>query len=147
MAEKITTGAVVRARARAGHWRGVLDGQKQSGVTVRAFCRKRKIRESAFYYWRRRFSVEEAGRGKSGVSAASTKPKCMATSKRSSNGRRSKASDLFAPVTIVGQSAAAAATGDSGMLEIVLPGDIIVRAPVGTPADEIGQLVAAVRLC
>lgn len=140
MAGKITTGAGVRAGDRAGHWRGVLDGQKQSGVTVRAFCRKQKIRESAFYYWRRRFSVEEAGRGKSGVSAASTKPKRLAASKQSTGLRRPKASDFFAPVTIVGQ-------GDSGMLEIVLPGDIIVRAPVGTPADEIGQLVAAVRSC
>jgi len=34
-------------------WREVLERQAASGLSVRAFCRREKLTESAFYAWRR----------------------------------------------------------------------------------------------
>ena len=35
------------------HWLGVIQRQEQSGESVRAFCRREAVTESAFYRWRR----------------------------------------------------------------------------------------------
>ncbi|NLF29342.1 MAG: hypothetical protein GX591_00480, partial [Planctomycetes bacterium] len=32
-------------------WRGILSEQERSGLGVRAFCRGKGVRETAFYYW------------------------------------------------------------------------------------------------
>ena len=34
-------------------WAKIVEEQKASGLTVRAFCRKRNLKESNFWYWRR----------------------------------------------------------------------------------------------
>ena len=33
-------------------WRGHLDAQKLSGLSVREFCRRHRLAEASFYYWR-----------------------------------------------------------------------------------------------
>lgn len=38
---------------REARWRRLIDEQKRSGLSIRAFCRGRKLAESAFYFWRR----------------------------------------------------------------------------------------------
>ena len=35
---------------RDAFWRRVVREQRQSGLTVREFCRRRQLRESAFYF-------------------------------------------------------------------------------------------------
>jgi transposase-like protein len=35
------------------HWRQVLGRQASSGLSVRAFCQREQLTESAFYAWRR----------------------------------------------------------------------------------------------
>jgi hypothetical protein len=34
-------------------WRQRLSGQTRSGLTVRAFCEREALKETAFYFWRR----------------------------------------------------------------------------------------------
>jgi hypothetical protein len=34
-------------------WRQTLTRHAKSGLTVRQFCRRERLRESAFYFWRR----------------------------------------------------------------------------------------------
>ena len=34
-------------------WRGVIAEAVRSGVSIRKFCRKRKLKESQFYWWQR----------------------------------------------------------------------------------------------
>ena len=36
------------------YWEGVVRRSRESGQSVRAFCRAEGLRESAFYFWRRR---------------------------------------------------------------------------------------------
>jgi len=43
---------VSRDRRREAQWRGVIRAHRDSGLTIREFCRKRKLPESAFYFWR-----------------------------------------------------------------------------------------------
>jgi hypothetical protein len=42
----------MRDAARERFWRDVLKRQPASGLSVRAFCRKEQLAESAFYGWR-----------------------------------------------------------------------------------------------
>ncbi|MBM4020362.1 MAG: transposase, partial [Planctomycetes bacterium] len=39
---------------------GTVRRQGQSGLTVRAFCRKYELRETAFYFWRRELAERDA---------------------------------------------------------------------------------------
>jgi len=38
---------------RERYWRELVQGQQQSGRSVRAYCRDAGVKESAFYWWRR----------------------------------------------------------------------------------------------
>jgi transposase len=42
-----------RDAAKERFWRDVLRRHAASGLSVRAFCRRKKLTESAFYAWRR----------------------------------------------------------------------------------------------
>lgn len=42
---------------KARFWRSAIREAAQSGVSVREFCRRRKLHESQFYWWQRRLSV------------------------------------------------------------------------------------------
>jgi transposase-like protein len=51
-------------------WRRIIRGHIRSGLSVREFCAKSKLPESAFYYWRRelhrRQAEQEQPRGRHG---------------------------------------------------------------------------------
>jgi transposase-like protein len=38
---------------RQSRWQEIINGQQQSGQSVRAYCRQAGVEESAFYWWRR----------------------------------------------------------------------------------------------
>lgn len=40
---------------RRTHWRGIIENQSTSGVSIAAYCRTAGIKPSLFYAWRRRF--------------------------------------------------------------------------------------------
>jgi len=39
------------------YWRGVMHQAARSGLSIREFCRQRKLRESQFYWWQRRLTA------------------------------------------------------------------------------------------
>jgi putative transposase len=39
---------------RLSHWAGILQQRKQSGESVRSFCKSSGIRENVYYYWQRK---------------------------------------------------------------------------------------------
>jgi hypothetical protein len=41
-------------------WRRLIHGQAGSGLSVRAWCRRRGIKEAAFYWWRRELALRGA---------------------------------------------------------------------------------------
>jgi hypothetical protein len=43
-------------------WRQSMGEFQKSGLTVRAFCQRRKLHESAFYFWRRTIQERDAVR-------------------------------------------------------------------------------------
>jgi transposase-like protein len=42
-----------RDKRKEAWWRRTVRQQRQSGLTIREFCRKHNVRETAFYFWRR----------------------------------------------------------------------------------------------
>jgi len=42
-----------REAAREQFWREVIAGQGESGLSLRAWCLRRKVSEASFYAWRR----------------------------------------------------------------------------------------------
>lgn len=38
----------------AALWRGRLEGQPKSGLSIAAYCRREKISEGSFHFWKRR---------------------------------------------------------------------------------------------
>lgn len=49
-----------RSSEREAFWREALGRQEVSGLSVRAFCRREKLHESAFYFWRRAVAERDA---------------------------------------------------------------------------------------
>lgn len=79
-------------------WRRMVQGQVHSGLSVRAWCGRRRLRESAFYWWRTQLA------------------------------RRDAAAPPFAPVRVVADvPPRAVGPGAPGRIEIVLPGGRQVR--------------------
>jgi transposase len=79
-------------------WRRMLQGQVRSGLSVRAWCDRHRLRESAFYWWRTQLA------------------------------RRDAAAPPFAPVRVVADvPPRAVEPGTAGRIEIVLPGGRHVR--------------------
>lgn len=44
---------------RYAHWRGVIEAQKTSSLSIADYCRSRDIRTNVFYAWRRRISKRQ----------------------------------------------------------------------------------------
>ena len=42
---------------KARYWRATVREAARSGVSIREFCRQRKLRESQFHWWRRRLAA------------------------------------------------------------------------------------------
>jgi len=91
------------------YWRRVVHRQAASGGTVRDFCRRNKLRESTFYFWRRELLRRDAA----------------------SQGRRDRdrppARAAFVPVSVKPEAAEPAGRDDpadaqAGRIEIMLPG-------------------------
>jgi transposase-like protein len=57
---------------REAFWRRTLRAFAKSGLSVREFCHREKVRESAFYFWRR--TLRERGLTQRGTKPRSSKP-------------------------------------------------------------------------
>lgn len=53
-------GAAVRDRKKEAKWRKVVAGQPGSGLSIRAYCRGRGVKEAAFYWWRAELARRDA---------------------------------------------------------------------------------------
>ncbi len=52
-------------REKAGYWQKTIREAVRSGMSIREYCRQRRLKESQFYWWQRRLKAgrEERGRG------------------------------------------------------------------------------------
>ena len=44
----------VRNEYRMDQWAGIIEERRESGLSIREFCRQRELREGAYYYWLRK---------------------------------------------------------------------------------------------
>ena len=96
-------------------WRGLMGQWRKSGLGVRAFCRKAKVAESGFYYWRRELDRRRAQRQKG----------------------RPKSSRLFVPVTVGPEGIG------SAHIEVRLRSGIELRAPASMDAEHLARVALA----
>ena len=72
-----------RSAEKEAFWRLVVDGQKASGLSVRAFCKRESVSEPSFYAWRKELAKREQSE---------------------SQDRPASESSQLIPVNVVGQS-------------------------------------------
>lgn len=101
-------------------WRGVLEEQRQSGESVRAFCRERGLKEASFYRWR-----QVIGRRDAEVTQAEA------------------STSMLAPVVVVKERSHSNSSHfeRSVAIEILLRGGATVRVPCGSTSEQLGMVL------
>lgn len=54
--------AAKRIKRRETTWRRVVAGHAGSGMSIRAYCRKERVKEPAFYWWRAELARRDAAK-------------------------------------------------------------------------------------
>jgi hypothetical protein len=120
---------VSRDRRRESQWRQIISEHGRSGLSIREFCRKGKLRETAFYFWRRELQRRQVEGSTRRAEQEQRRP------------ARCPAVPAFVAVRVE-EPAGAAATG--GRIEVELSGGrrVHVTAPVDrqTLADVLAVL-------
>jgi hypothetical protein len=116
----------VRDKSKEAFWRRTVRWQRQSGLTVRAFCREHALHETAFYFWRRELARREADDRRS----VTLLPVRLATSSVERAAPTQRRSAAFVAVRLAEEAPA------GGRIEIVLSGGrrVHVAAPVDRQA-------------
>lgn len=56
--------AAKRIKAREAMWRRVVNGHAGSGMSIRAYCAKCRLKEPAFYWWRAELARRDSAKPK-----------------------------------------------------------------------------------
>jgi hypothetical protein len=103
-----------RIKKREAMWRRVVAGHSKSGMSIRAYCAKHRVKEPAFYWWRARLARRDAVRPVAPAAA-------------------------FVPVVV--EAPASVPVGDI-MME--LRGGRVLRLPASLTMEKVGALVRAI---
>lgn len=109
-----------RDAAKERFWRDVLKRHAACGLSVRAFCRREKVTESAFYAWRRTIA-ERSGEAKS----------------QTGRGGPIRRAPSFVPMLVTDRLTREVS------IEMELAGGRIVRLPESISAQRLAELVQA----
>lgn len=110
---------------REEHWQGVMRQQESSGLSISAFCRKQKVAEGSFFYWRRKLTERQPRKG----SAAKEK------TPRQDRPRKNTTA-TFVPVDIPAPSST------SGLnCEVVLPSGCRIIVPMRCDAGWLREIL------
>jgi hypothetical protein len=102
-----------RDLAKERWWRDTLKRHVTSGLSVRAFCRREKLTESAFYAWRR------------------------IVAERDAEAQPARQASAFVPLTVIEQ------TGCEVSIEIELADGRLLRLPSSIAPARLAELVQA----
>ena len=63
-----------RDAEKASYWQRAIQEAARSGISIREFCRQRRLKESQFYWWQHKLKVGRRGRStrEQGVSREAT---------------------------------------------------------------------------
>lgn len=123
---------------RQGHWQEVVRRWKESGQSVREYCRVQGLRESAFYFWRR--ALARRGQDLGAAEAAQAKASERDPTPQSGEGRGlpHRNGPAFLPVQVVEAVQVEAVRG----VEIVLPQGRTVRVAAGFDRQTLSDVLA-----
>ena len=111
--------------AREEYWQGMMRQQKNSGLSISAFCREHEVAEGSFFYWRRKLTNGQSQKRAAGEDEET---------RRSS--RRNNAVAKFIPVEIPTANRTAGAS-----CEVVLPDGCRIIVPTHCDAEWLGKLL------
>jgi len=98
-------------------WRLTIDQQRNSGLSVRQFCRGQRLSESSFHYWNRKLdSPQPDEHSPSGHAAA------------------------IVPVEVVNNDS----VGDHGIVEIRTPAGMTLRCSASLGSQAIASVISAI---
>ncbi len=125
-------------QAKERFWRRLLHEWRQSGQSIRAFCRKRAVSEPSFYAWRRTLAQCDQHQ------AAARHP----ARGRQADTTQRPATALFAPVRLIDAAPTSSgsrngADAESPSLEVLCRGGRVVRVAAGFDPAAVRALVAA----
>lgn len=119
-------------------WRQRVAQWRHSGKTIREFCRRQGLAESAFYFWRREVDRRDRERAE----PAKTKRRIRFAGRASPGQQRSSA--LFVPVSL---TAGADLSTQPWTIEVVLDGGPLLRLRPGVDRLTLAEVLAVVRSC
>ena len=124
------------------YWEEAMRRWRESGQSVREFCRNEGVRESAFYFWRRELAQRSQSTDAANGSRPPVSPLTTASHspKRASSRHRSIPS--FLPVRVVEDAAAEAASG----VEIILAHGRTVRVRSGFDRQTLVDVLAVLEV-
>jgi hypothetical protein len=113
-------GKAQRDPKRERFWRDALRRHKGSGQTVRAFCAREQLAETAFHAWRRILRERDAERRSAPIAAPAP---------------------TFVPVVVREADRPEPAAAD---IAIELRGGRVMRLPASMPVEQVARLVRAI---
>lgn len=119
---------------REARWRAVLARHGKSGLSVRAFCEREGVPESAFYAWRRTIQQRDAARHP----AVGARDAAAREARPSTSGARLTAAPAFVPLVLRTSDAA------EGQVVVELRGGRVLRLPITLPPGQLAAIVHAI---
>lgn len=104
-----------RSEEKRAYWRGVLERQGASGLSVRQFCGEEKISEASFHSWKRKLLHGDRPGNDSSEKGGRKRPEAEPLSKQTDSAA------VFIPVRV--------SPATNGLVEIVHPRGHVVRLP------------------
>jgi hypothetical protein len=124
-------------------WRGVIRAQRQSGQSIREYCRANGLREPTFYAWRQELKRRSSQR----ASAGPRRGRLAEVRQCPPAGTRPRLSDraTFVPVRVAAEGVLAAGCALAGAagIELALPSGAVLRWPAGVEPAAVAAVVSA----
>jgi transposase len=117
-----------RDLAKERYWREIVERQRQSGLSVRGFCRREGVSEPGFHGWRRELTLRDL--------VAQQPPKNARPARRQAVRRSSS----FVPLAV---------TASAPLIEVCLPQGVRLAVHAGADAHLLREVLSALeeRLC
>ena len=109
-----------RSAEKEAFWRRAVAEQQESGLSVRQFCRRKKIAEASFYGWKRELALRDReGKGAEGQA-----------------GNAADGEDEFVPLRVAPAPLLVAG------LELLHPGGHVIRIPAGFDDETLRRVLS-----
>jgi len=129
-----------KRRERALHWRRRIIEQRDSGLSVDAWCRVNDVGKQSFYLWRRRLAAGDAMRD-GAAGRADSSPHASVLRRGPLRAGNGALEPMSLARVLVGPSRAA---GDDGQtLRLRLSGGDELLLPASMPVKQLAELIAA----